>query len=87
MNIHPKDEIILTRVNLHTFFLGVVQCMFNRRSPGDLLFFPFLFSEQNFYFLGPWEQNFFLNFFSTPAPSSFPTTPRPHSETTSVEEL
>ena len=71
MNIHPKDEIILTRVNLHTFFLGVVQCMFNRRSPGDLLFFPFLFSFLNriFNVWELWEQNFF----STP-PSSFPTT-------------
>ena len=63
MNIHPKDEIILTRVNLHTFFLGVVQCMFNRRSPGDLLFFPFLFSFLNRIFnVWNWEgTEFFLN--------------------------
>ena len=51
MNIHPKDEIILTRVNLHTFFLGVVQCMFNRRR--SLLSFFLLFSEQNFFSTPP----------------------------------
>ena len=76
MNIHPKDEIILTRVNLHTFFLGVVvqQCMFNRRSE---ISYSFLFSFLNRIFIF-WDGN--RIFSQLLHLLYFP--PRPHSETT-----